>query len=83
MFSEPRSEAEFNRREDERERRAEAIARHRRQQAELFELGAECPNCGEAGYEPVYGVSEDRSTGYSCDEQGCTKCLDSFIGRAR
>ena len=65
------------------ERRQEAWDRSKRQQFELFELGSECPNCGEAGYEPVYGVSEDRSTGYSCEEQGCAACLDSFIGRAR
>jgi hypothetical protein len=78
MFS-PNSMDEFLRREESAERREEAISRrYRRQQYELFdEVDADppCPNCGEFGYEPVYGVSEDASTGYHAEEQACVACM--------
>ena len=78
--------------EEQMERRQEALdRRYSRQQYELDLYGVDaaleaetpCPNCGEIGYEPVYGVSEDLSVGYSCEEQGCTACLDTFMGRAK
>jgi hypothetical protein len=75
----PNSIREWQDRENEAERREEAISRrYRRQQFELFdEVDADppCPNCGETGYEPVYGVSEDASTGYHADEQACVACM--------
>lgn len=70
---------------DQFDRREEAIerfnfSRQRRQQLDMFELGQlfpECPNCGEHA-QPVYGISEDSSVGYSADEQGCVACLGSL-----
>ena len=76
----PRNIKEFERFEEEAERRQEAMNRRfKRQQYELFdevmELDPPCPNCGETGYEPVYGVSEDASVGYSAQEQACVACM--------
>ena len=79
MFS-PNSIDEYLHHEEQAERREEALSRkYRRQQYELFdevmELDPPCPNCGETGYEPVYGVSEDASVGYSAQEQACVACM--------
>jgi hypothetical protein len=74
-MTQPNSIRQWQEREEQMERRQEAWARSKRQQFELFELGSECPNCGEAGYEPVYGVSHDASTGYSSEEQACVACV--------
>ena len=77
----PRNIKEFERFEEEAERRQEAMNRRfKRQQYELFDetlpdADPPCPNCGETGYEPVYGVSEDASVGYSAQEQACVACM--------
>ena len=63
----PDSIEEHNRHEERMERLREAVARHRRQQAELFELGGECPNCTEAGG----GVVVDALTG----DEACSLCV--------
>jgi len=77
MSTTPKSIPEHSAYEEQRERRQEAIARHGRQQAELFEdehQYPECPTCGEHG-RPVYGRSYDPDTGYDAEEIGCALCV--------
>lgn len=71
----PQSMDEFLRRDDEFERRTEALAR--RHQHEVFaevEADAGCPNCGEVGCAPVFWLDADPAVGYYAEEQGCTAC---------
>ena len=69
----PNSIQEWQEREEQMERREQALARHQRQQDELF---PECPNCGSSSGTPVmfsYGISSE--TGYNDAGEGCTECL--------
>jgi hypothetical protein len=88
MASQPNCSREWLEREEQAERREEAMSRkYRRQQFELFdelmEDEALCPNCGAVGFPAVYGVSSDASTGYYAEEQGCTSCLEHIGGSLR
>jgi hypothetical protein len=80
MASQPTNSWEWLEREEQAERREEAMSRkYRRRQYELYDEipeyeFPECPNCGEHA-QPVYGISEDLGVGYSCEEQACVACM--------
>lgn len=74
----PDSIEEFQRAEESRERRAEAMGRYRRQQFELFELETEypeCPNCGEHAQPVSFDFGRCAETGYQDAGEGCTECV--------